>query len=264
MDAVTGRFVSVDPLAVAPPELMLSNPQFIHAYSYAGNNPIAYRDPDGEFLATTIGAAVGGVGGAITHAIKYKISGKYRDKQQERYGDSRTFLKGLAESAGKGLLAGAATGLVIDTAGVAAAAAGAGAVIATNAGAGATGGLVSGVLGEVISSKIDSETFKRDGNGKMGSAKRIAKSAAYGALFGAAGLGLSELAGVTDSTVAATFGSGSLGASSEVGLTQGFKHGIRKLRNKYAASKLRRDANTFRELGKKLRKAGKLPPKNRK
>jgi RHS repeat-associated protein len=47
MDAVTGRFVSVDPLAVAPPESMLLNPQFIHAYAYAANNPVRFVDPDG-------------------------------------------------------------------------------------------------------------------------------------------------------------------------------------------------------------------------
>ena len=47
LDAVTGRFVSVDPLAVAPPSAALLNPQFIHSYSYAGNNPINYMDPDG-------------------------------------------------------------------------------------------------------------------------------------------------------------------------------------------------------------------------
>jgi RHS repeat-associated protein len=47
MDAVTGRFVSVDPLAVAPPESMLLNPQFIHAYAYAANNPVRFVDPEG-------------------------------------------------------------------------------------------------------------------------------------------------------------------------------------------------------------------------
>lgn len=58
MDAVTGRFVSVDPLAVAPPELMLSNPQLIHPYAYAGNNPIIYLDTDGKMprMLITAGA----------------------------------------------------------------------------------------------------------------------------------------------------------------------------------------------------------------
>jgi RHS repeat-associated protein len=58
MDAVTGRFVSVDPLAVAPPELMLSNPQFFHAYAYAGNNPVIYLDPDGKMLELSDAAAI--------------------------------------------------------------------------------------------------------------------------------------------------------------------------------------------------------------
>ena len=50
LDSVTGRFVSVDPLAQAPPKTALLNPQFIHAYAYASNNPVMYVDPDGEQL----------------------------------------------------------------------------------------------------------------------------------------------------------------------------------------------------------------------
>jgi len=69
-----GRFMSQDSvfLAVGGPKLenktgqelqrYLSDPQNMNSYSYARNNPLAYRDPDGEFgvLALMgIGAAVG-------------------------------------------------------------------------------------------------------------------------------------------------------------------------------------------------------------
>ncbi|MBA2897794.1 RHS repeat-associated core domain-containing protein [Nonomuraea soli] len=40
-DPATGRFISVDPI------LDLSNPQQLHGYTYAGNNPINYADPSG-------------------------------------------------------------------------------------------------------------------------------------------------------------------------------------------------------------------------
>ena len=56
LDAVTGRFVSVDPLAAAPPMAALLNPQFIHPYGYAGNNPIIYLDPDGRGIKSQIKA----------------------------------------------------------------------------------------------------------------------------------------------------------------------------------------------------------------
>jgi RHS repeat-associated protein len=47
MDAVTGRFVSVDPLAMSPPAAVTLNPQLIHPYAYAANNPVYFVDPDG-------------------------------------------------------------------------------------------------------------------------------------------------------------------------------------------------------------------------
>jgi RHS repeat-associated protein len=55
MDAVTGRFVSVDPLVVAPSSAALLNPQLIHPYAYAANNPIIYLDPDGLAVLPAIG-----------------------------------------------------------------------------------------------------------------------------------------------------------------------------------------------------------------
>ncbi|MER7425553.1 RHS repeat-associated core domain-containing protein [Nonomuraea rubra] len=47
-DPATGRFVSVDPV------IDVSDPQQLHGYAYAGNNPVSMSDPDGQlwwFLA---------------------------------------------------------------------------------------------------------------------------------------------------------------------------------------------------------------------
>lgn len=43
-----GRFLSVDPIIVEHPAEMMLEPQMLHAYAYARNNPLSYRDPDGE------------------------------------------------------------------------------------------------------------------------------------------------------------------------------------------------------------------------
>ncbi len=43
-----GRFNRVDPLALEMPENLLTDPQALNAYAYGRNNPIMYRDPDGE------------------------------------------------------------------------------------------------------------------------------------------------------------------------------------------------------------------------
>ncbi|MET7877750.1 polymorphic toxin-type HINT domain-containing protein [Micromonospora profundi] len=40
-DTVTGRFISVDPI------IDVNDPQQMHGYAYANNNPISYSDPDG-------------------------------------------------------------------------------------------------------------------------------------------------------------------------------------------------------------------------
>ncbi len=57
-DPVLGRFFSPDPRIVDP-----YSSQGLNRYSYCGNNPVMYTDPDGEFsilLAMAIGAVVGG------------------------------------------------------------------------------------------------------------------------------------------------------------------------------------------------------------
>ncbi|MFJ9552415.1 RHS repeat-associated core domain-containing protein [Nocardiopsis sp. NPDC101807] len=48
-DATLGRFVSVDPV------LDVTDPQQMHGYTYANNNPVSYTDPDGLYLRKAIG-----------------------------------------------------------------------------------------------------------------------------------------------------------------------------------------------------------------
>lgn len=60
-DPVVGRFLSPDPQVQSP-----YSTQGFNRYSYCGNNPVMYIDPDGEFfwlIPVVIGAVVGGVQG---------------------------------------------------------------------------------------------------------------------------------------------------------------------------------------------------------
>jgi RHS repeat-associated protein len=56
MDAGVGRFASIDPIRAVDPNtgkvnsILLSNPQRLNLYAYAGNNPYKYIDPDGEWM----------------------------------------------------------------------------------------------------------------------------------------------------------------------------------------------------------------------
>ncbi len=52
--ASLGRFLRVDPELEDPPSESLGDPQALHAYGYARNNPIVYTDPTGLFIETAI------------------------------------------------------------------------------------------------------------------------------------------------------------------------------------------------------------------
>ena len=46
-DARTQAFYGVDPAVFADPMVQLSDPGSVRSYAFAGNNPLAYADPDG-------------------------------------------------------------------------------------------------------------------------------------------------------------------------------------------------------------------------
>ncbi|MFC3386354.1 polymorphic toxin-type HINT domain-containing protein [Couchioplanes azureus] len=54
-DPTTGRFISVDPLTTP------GDPQTLHAYAYANNNPISFSDPDGLAFDPRAGGGGGGL-----------------------------------------------------------------------------------------------------------------------------------------------------------------------------------------------------------
>ena len=82
--AVTGRFTSEDTLRCVknqlPNKQEVSDPLSLNLYTYCHNNPTLYSDPSGHlpFLAVTgiIGAAIGGIVGGISSALKGKFSWK--------------------------------------------------------------------------------------------------------------------------------------------------------------------------------------------
>ncbi|MFX4293033.1 RHS repeat-associated core domain-containing protein [Streptomyces bohaiensis] len=71
-DAELGRFLSADPV------LDISNPQQMHGYSYAYNNPLAFTDPTGLF-GKSLGKALKKIGKAIGKAVG-KAAGKSAGK----------------------------------------------------------------------------------------------------------------------------------------------------------------------------------------
>jgi RHS repeat-associated protein len=63
LSAGIGRFISVDPVALALPAAHLRNPQRFHAYAYAGNHPVIAHDPSGRawgLLAKVVKLAIKG------------------------------------------------------------------------------------------------------------------------------------------------------------------------------------------------------------
>ncbi|MBG0831673.1 hypothetical protein HS041_28490 [Planomonospora sp. ID67723] len=88
-DPATGRFISVDPI------MDLADPQQIHGYTYANNNPVTFSDPTGLLLD----------GGAQCGIYSACNSG---DPWQEGYGPD----SGSSEGGGSGADAGSVTGPV--------------------------------------------------------------------------------------------------------------------------------------------------------
>ncbi|WP_165484669.1 polymorphic toxin-type HINT domain-containing protein [Streptomyces kasugaensis] len=68
-DPATARFISVDPL------MDLTDPQQVHGYTYANNNPLAFTDPDGLMLLGEDG---------LGHGLKHKTGGGMELVEEER------------------------------------------------------------------------------------------------------------------------------------------------------------------------------------
>jgi RHS repeat-associated protein len=68
-DGQRGQFVSQDPVFLANPKNQhLRNPQSLNSYSYANDNPIVNKDPDGEDAATASAAAPSAASAAVAIA----------------------------------------------------------------------------------------------------------------------------------------------------------------------------------------------------
>ena len=104
----------------------------LHLYHYAGNNPIKYEDPNGEF-ATLVGMIIGGIAGGVSALTQgHKFS-------------SKGFWAGVAG----GIVSGALSGLAVD---ITVATGGIGAIPIIGA-----GGALGGGLGSITESLISND-----------------------------------------------------------------------------------------------------------
>jgi RHS repeat-associated protein len=197
--AFLGRFGSVDPAIETMPQEGLLNPQLLHGYGYAHNNPLKYIDPKGEFAFWAVGAGIGAGVGAAVHTARFIFSKKYRQECQTWRGQEMTggkvwkgtkgFLKGLAKSVVYGAIGGAIAGSFIDTAGGTALAGGA--LVGYSTLGGAVGGGGAALLsegGEVISELARKAIPGKEAVKRLG--KAVAVGAALGTVFGAIGGGI--------------------------------------------------------------------------
>ncbi len=104
----------------------------LHLYHYAGNNPIKYEDPNGEF-ATLVGMIIGGIAGGVSALTQgHKFS-------------SKGFWAGVAGGAVSGALSGLAVDITVATGGI-------GAIPIIGA-----GGALGGGLGSITESLISND-----------------------------------------------------------------------------------------------------------
>lgn len=83
-DGGRGQFLSQDPVFLgigvdSRTAQALQDPQLMNSYSYARNNPIVYKDPNGEWVHVAAGALIGGgigfAGQGIQDAVNGNLSG---------------------------------------------------------------------------------------------------------------------------------------------------------------------------------------------
>ena len=106
----------------------------LHLYHYAGNNPVKYTDPDGEFAAL-VGTIIGGIAGglsALTQGHKFSSKG---------------FWAGVAGGAVSGAISGLAVDITVATGGT-------GAIAIMGA-----GGALGGSLGSITESLISNDNL---------------------------------------------------------------------------------------------------------
>lgn len=136
MDPFSGTWTAPDPaFALLRDEGLAANiAEYQNRYNYVSNNPVAWQDPDGEFMHILAGAGIGAVVGGVMYAVTAK------------------------EFSGRALAAAMAGGAV--TGGIAAATGGgsllvqaAGATVGSVAGGAITRGIATGKVSEALDGK---------------------------------------------------------------------------------------------------------------
>jgi RHS repeat-associated protein len=77
-----GRFISVDPITVIgeiPPDGVSSH---LNVYGYAGGNPVAYSDPNGEAAQVIIGAFIGAAVDIAFNVLEEQATGNYKSNEE--------------------------------------------------------------------------------------------------------------------------------------------------------------------------------------
>jgi RHS repeat-associated protein len=200
----------------------VTDPVTLNRYAYAGNDPINFIDPGGEFLGALIGAVVGAVVNTVATVVTAAVTG-----QPLTAGD----LIGAA-------VGGAITGGLLGACGPACA--GAGAFLAASIGASAVGGAAGNALGQGIDIALGNQDSFDAGDFGV----EIAASAVFGALpFGKGAKGVASAA------------KRGLGDGAEAALKRGSRASVSKLLRGGSA----KGFGSIRRLSPKLGRPTKVP-----
>ena len=124
-------------------------------YHYAGNNPIRYSDPDGEFALNAAAAVIGALSGAAIGAVTTAIAG----------GSGRDIAAAALGGAASGALAGVTLG---------------GSLVTQAIGATAMGA-VSAVVGDVVTNAVSGNEITLEGVGKAALGGAVGGLVGFGA-----------------------------------------------------------------------------------